>query len=124
MKHTAIFYEGVGHLFYAIANTNARMSLLEQKRMNDIIEGDWAEEISEELNSKQVLFFIIRQESRKNAVWKSNFSIFETYYKENEEEFTDELKEKIYRNAESIVAVSRNKGANVAMLTLSRLFWD
>lgn len=124
MKHENIFYEMIGHLFYAVANISGRMSLLEQKRMNDVIEKDWTEELSEELNSKQILFYIVRQESRKNGVWRPNFNKFEKYYNENEEEFTPELKEKIYTSAEAIVAVSRNKVNNPVLLTLNRIFWE
>lgn len=124
MKHENIFYEMIGHLFYAVANTGGRMSLLEQKRMNDVIEESWAEELSEELNSKQILFYIVRQESRKNGVWRPNFNLFEKYYNENQAEFTPELKEKIYTSTEAIVAASRNKVNNPVLLTLNRIFWD
>ncbi len=122
--YTAEFYEALGHLLFAVANTNSTMSLLEQKRINDMIHEEWAEVITEELESTTVLFHTVRKLALQRAVWRPCFKVFEEYYTENEAVFTEPLKEKILQNAESIVLASKKKMAQKTILQLTRLFWD
>lgn len=117
------FYEALAHLFYAIANAKRRMSLLEQKRINDIVRAEWNEPL-EEFDSEVVLFGIIRRLAIRNIVWRVSFNVFKNYYKEHEEEFTDELREKIMRDVESINLASQSRIKPTVIMLLARLFWD
>jgi len=119
------FYEALAHLFYAISNTDRNMSLLEKKRINDVAEDEWNQEV-EGIESKEIIYDTIRQLILKKVVWKTPYNFFKDYYHQNEEVFTPELKEKIMQNAEDITMAHarRNKSELISLTHLSRLFWD
>ena len=119
---TIEFYESLAHLFFGVANATNKMSLLEQKRINDIVRSEWSTSLGEH-ESEEVLFGIIRNLSLQKAVWRPCFEVFKKYYEENEADFSEALKEKIMSNAEDIVFASQRRSKPTIIMLLTRLFW-
>ena len=119
---TIEFYEALAHLFFGVANATTKMSLLEQKRLNDIIRTEWSEELGEH-SSEEVLFGIIRKLSLEKAVWRPCLEVFKKHYEANEMDYSEALKEQIMRSSEDIVFAGQRRTKPTIIMLLTRLFW-
>jgi hypothetical protein len=120
-------YEAVGYLFHSIAFADKKITMQETNALTNAVKEKWVsiEEGRDAFGTDEAHYisitfdFLADSEMPVDESW----DYFETYYRENKEGFTPELKEIIYSTASSIASAtaSVNKSELIQLSHLKRL---
>jgi hypothetical protein len=126
-RTTNTFYRKLGYLFYSIAAADKHIAPQEETMLHRMVLADWIPEegAKDEFGTNAAyeieVFFDILHDKGLGA--EKAFSVFEHFYKEYPELFTDEVVERIFHTASRIAESfhAKNKSELTALTRLRLL---
>lgn len=122
---TRDIFEYIGNLFYAIA-TDQKVKPIEIGELKLLISEDWISRGSEHLPSEESHFILMTIDTllAENASANDAYREFAKFYSLNENVFTNELCQRIFRTASAIVKLFKadNALSNQHFESLRKLF--
>jgi len=123
--HTAQFYESLANLFYAMAMADTRIAKQEKLRIKELVEKHWSV-LSPELDSSQTIYNTLKKLIRKHETKEEAFSRFKTFFLNNRELYTEEIRDKLIDNADRIALAfsGRNKSESILLYQLYKVLHE
>lgn len=116
---TPEFFAKLAHLFYAIAMTDGKMVLEEKRKIKEQVELDWAGK-NMQSDSAEIIYRTMRTLIKNNMDGELAFEIFQTFFTQNRDLFTDDIRIKIMKSSDRIAMAyaKRNKSELIQLAKL------
>ena len=127
IQHNEAFYQKLGYLFYSVAASDGHVSDAEKETLHNLVLEDWVtlEDSKDKYGSDAAfqieILFEYLVENRYSG--EKAFRVFEEYFKNNLELFSDEVIERVYHTSERIAHSfhSKNKSELIALTRIHLL---
>lgn len=121
MVESGDFYISLAHLFYAIAAVDKRIEIEEKKRIRDLVEKQWKIKI-DHADSETIIYSTLKKLIKEKMKSEDAFTVFNDFYIDNRELFTEELK-KIILDHTTKIALSYSEINKSESVLISRLYF-